>query len=412
MNFKDIIYEILINENTDKKKTIERAMGFSPAWAEEFYKLSEKHCIWVANSFLNDYVVTQKKSIEKKANKRFKEEKDLKKAAREILNTSGPRNLVWKEDYEEKYTYIFDWLSNPRVASRVNVKILSFKEALEKSTIWHESLETGVSSNYNEENEIILDYRKNGVGFYWANLNSSRSEEEQRRMGHCGNDSGKVLFSLRSIDELQDGRSYVTISYDPQTKKLGQMKGPQNRKPKEIFFKYIIDMLLNDKYPVVGFEKNIYAYDNNFKLDDLSKDQLAHVFSANKEIKIDYLFSDKKRIFTNKDNNDIILFKEDDRGSSVKHYGIVNVETLEVIKEYEYLLDETSDYTDNYIVEGTWYQLKDFKSTKNSDEFIIFVKLSEKSSERKFEFLTKQQAQELVDKMSPDDDDDEDSIAK
>ena len=102
MNFKDIIYEILINENTDKKKTIERAMGFSPAWAEEFYKLSEKHCIWVANSFLNDYVVTQKKSIEKKANKRFKEEKDLKKAAREILNTSGPRNLVWKEDYEEK----------------------------------------------------------------------------------------------------------------------------------------------------------------------------------------------------------------------------------------------------------------------------------------------------------------------
>jgi hypothetical protein len=31
--------------------------------------------------------------------------------------------------------------------------------------------------------------------------------------------------------------------------------------------------------------------------------------------------------------------------------------------------------------------------------------------ERKFQFLTKQQAQELVDKMSPDEDD-EDSIAK
>ncbi len=412
MNFKDLIYEILINENTDKKKTIERAMGFSPAWAEEFYQLSEKHCIWVANSFLNDYVVTHKKSIEKKANKRFKEEKDLKRAAREILNTSGPRNLIWKEDYEEKYKYIFDWLSSPRVASRVNVKILSFKDALEKSTIWHESLETGVSANYNEEHEIILDYRKNGVGFYWANLNTSMSEEEKRRMGHCGNDSGKVLFSLRSIDEIQDGRSHVTISYDPKTRKLGQMKGPQNRKPKQVFFKFIIDMLLNNKYPVVGFEKNIYAYDQNFQLEDLSKDELNHVLSNNREIKLDYVFGDKKRVYTNKDNTDVILFKEDGRSNTTKHYGVVNVETLEVIKDYEYLLDETSDFTDNYIIDGTWYQMKDFKSVKTNDDFIIFAKLGESPSERKFQFLTKQQAQELVDKMSPEEDDDEDSIAK
>lgn len=412
MNFKDLIYEILINENTDKKKTIERAMGFSTAWAEEFYQLSEKHCIWVANSFLNDYVVTHKKSIEKKANKRFKEEKDLKRAAREILNTSGPRNLIWKEDYEEKYRYIFDWLSSPRVASRVNVKILSFKDALEKSTIWHESLETGVSANYNEEHEIILDYRKNGVGFYWANLNTSMSEEEKRRMGHCGNDSGKVLFSLRSIDEIQDGRSHVTISYDPKTRKLGQMKGPQNRKPKQVFFKFIIDMLLNNKYPVVGFEKNIYAYDQNFQLEDLSKDELNHVLSNNREIKLDYVFGDKKRVYTNKDNTDVILFKEDGRSNTTKHYGVVNVETLEVIKDYEYLLDETSDFTDNYIIDGTWYQMKDFKSVKTNDDFIIFAKLGESPSERKFQFLTKQQAQELVDKMSPEEDDDEDSIAK
>jgi hypothetical protein len=407
MNFKDIIYEILINENTDKKKTIERAMGFSPAWAEAFYQLSEKHCIWVANSFLNDYTVTHKKSIEKKANRNFKDEKDLKRAAREILNTTGPRNLIWKEDYEEKYKYIFDWLINPRIAARVNVKILSFKDALEKSTVWHESLETGVSANYNEENEIILDYRKNGVGFYWANLNTSTSEEERRRMGHCGNDSGKVLFSLRSIDEIQDGRSHVTISYDPKTHKLGQMKGPKNRKPKQIFFKYIIDMLLNNKYPIVGLEKNIYSYDTNFQLNDLDDSQLKNVLLQNRELKIDYLFGDKKKIYMNKDNNDIVLFKEADKSNTTKHYGVVNIETLEVIKDYEYLLDETSEYSDNYIVDGTWYQLKDFKSVKNSDEFIIFAKLGESQSDRKFEFLTKQQAQELIDKMSPDDDDEE-----
>jgi hypothetical protein len=124
------------------------------------------------------------------------------------------------------------------------------------------------------------------------------------------------------------------------------------------------------------------------------------------------VFGDKKRVYTNKDNTDVILFKEDGRSNTTKHYGVVNVETLEVIKDYEYLLDETSDFTDNYIIDGTWYQMKDFKSVKTNDDFIIFAKLGESPSERKFQFLTKQQAQELVDKMSPEDDDDEDSIAK
>lgn len=412
MNFKDIIYEMLINENTDKRKAIERAMGFSPAWAEEFYQLNEKYCIWIANSFLDDYIKTHKKTIEKRLNRPIKNEVDLKRAAREVLNTSGPRNLIWKEDYEQTYKYIFDWLTSPRIAGRVNVKMLSFKDALEKATIWHESLEEGVSTNYEEKNEIIIDYRSNGVGFYWANLNTSTSEEEKRRMGHCGNDPGKVIFSLRSIDEIKDGRSHVTISYDPNKRTLGQMKGPRNRKPKPVFLKYIVDILLNDKYPVVGFEKNIYSYDQNFHIEDLSKEQMAHVFSNNKEIKMDYLFSDKKKIFINKDNNDVVLFRENARSASTKHYGVVNIETLEVIKDYDYLLDETSDYTDNYIIDGNWYQLKDFKSVKNNDEFIIFTKLSEKPSERKFEFLTKQQAQELVDKMSPDDDDEEDNTVK
>jgi hypothetical protein len=226
-------------------------------------------------------------------------------------------------------------------------------------------------------------------------------------MGHCGNDPGYTLFSLRSIDEIQDGRSHVTISYNPQTKKLGQMKGPKNRKPKQIFFKYIIEMLLNKKYPIVGLEKNLYSYDTNFHLNDLDDAQLKTVLSQNREIKIDYLFGDKKRIYMNKDNNDIVLFKEDGKTNNTKYYGVVNIETLDVIKDYEYLLDETSDYTDNYIVDGTWYQLKDFKSVKNGDDFIIFAKLSENQSDRKFEFLTKQQAQELIDKMSPDDDDEE-----
>jgi hypothetical protein len=400
MNFKDIIHEMLITENTDKRKAIERSIGFSPAWADEFYNLNEKYCIWIANSFLNEYIKTHKKTIEKKYNKPIKGEVDLKRAAREILNTTGPRNLIWKEDYEDKYKYIFDWLTSPRIADRVNVKILSFKDAFDKSTIWHESLETGVSSNYKEENEVIIDYRTNGLGFYWANLNTSMSEEEKRRMGHCGNDPGKVIFSLRSVDEIGDGRSHVTISYDPKKKTLGQMKGPKNRKPKEIFFKYIVDIILNKKYPILGFEKNIYAYDTNFQLSDLSDEDQKYIFLNNKDVKIDYLFSDKKKLYELAGNKDVFLFKQHVTKNITKQfYGIVNVETLEVIKDYEYVIDEKSEFTDTIFFGSSWFILKLFKSVKNGDEFIILLtdptKL--KTDNREFKIISKEEAKKMID---------------
>lgn len=404
MNFKDIIYEMLINENDDKRKAIERRIGYSSAWAEEFYELSEKHCIWIANSFLNDYIETHKKTIEKKYNKPIKGELDLKRAAREILNTTGPRNLIWREDYGPKYQYILDWLTSPRIAARIDVKIYNFKQAYEKSTIWHESLETGISSNYKEENEIIIDYRTNGVGIYWANLNTSMSEEEKRRMGHCGNDSGKVLFSLRGIDEVKDGRSYLTISYDPKTKKLGQMKGSHNRKPKAIFFKYIVDILLNQKYPVIGLAKNIYSYETNFMLNDLDNDQLNSVLSKNKELKFDYLFSDKKKLYELNDNKDVVLFRELAPSSKTlkQYYGIVNVETMEVIKDYEYLVDSDSEFTDTIFIDKTPKVLRHFTSAKNSDEFIILV-INPNSS---FKIISKEQAKKLIEAYSAPDKED------
>ena len=412
MNFKDIIYEMLINENTDKRKAIERAIGFSAQWADEFYQLNEKYCVWVANSFLNDYVLTHKKTIEKKYNKPIKGETELKRAAREILNTTGPRNLIWKEDYEQRYKYIFDWLTSPRIANRVNVKILSFKEALEKSTVWHESLEEGVSTNYTENNEIIIDYRSNGVGFYWANLNTSMSEEEKRRMGHCGNDPGKVIFSLRSIDEIKDGRSHVTISYDPRKKTLGQMKGPKNRKPKSIFFKYIVDIILNEKYPITGFEKNIYGYDNNFHLSDLSDDEQKYIFSKNKEVKMDYLFSDKKKLYVLADDNNVFLFKQQVRTNNDQYFGVVNVDTMEVIKDYEYVISENSEFTDTIFVNSSWFVLKDFKSVKTGDEFIILLNdpTSPNKNNREFKFISKETARKLIDDHNAKDE--ENSIAK
>lgn len=56
--------------------------------------------------------------------------------------------------------------------------------------------------NYEETNSILVDYRGGKkLGYYWVDLNTTYSEEESGRMGHCGRDYFGDLFSFRSMEE-------------------------------------------------------------------------------------------------------------------------------------------------------------------------------------------------------------------
>ena len=74
----------------------------------------------------------------------------------------------------------------------------SIDEMRKKAKKWHDSLGGGTAKiNYVETHPILLDFRdKNGLGFYWANLETNDSREECERMGHCGRTANKnIIYS-------------------------------------------------------------------------------------------------------------------------------------------------------------------------------------------------------------------------
>lgn len=376
MKFQELIKDILVE--SDKRDSIIKAIGFSKEWADEFHSLDEKLSIWIANTFLDEMkgffpvtTIDREPTIER-------------------LNNNGPKLTIWEQDYKLKYRYILDWLRSPRRGSNINLKALNFDQAYAASEKWHDSLESKAAAGYKEKNEIIIDYRNaEGVGYYWANLNTSFSEEEKGRMGHCGNDSGKVLFSLRSIDEYGDGRSHITVSYDVKEKKINQVKGKKNSKPKEEYYPFIIDLIKNEKFPVKGFERRIYGYENNFQLNDLSTDVLNGLFEKNRDLKMDYLFGDKQLIANDEENADLSIFL--DASGKSKLYGVINKESLTLVKDFEYVIDNESKYSDILYVDKKPIVIKHFKATKSKDEFIIV------QSKTVFKFISKETAQQYID---------------
>lgn len=189
-------------------------------------------------------------------------------------------------NFRDEIQSVVDWF---RVGLNGNIepyKNLTFDELYVKSAEWHDSLGVGDDKiDYVEEHEIIIDFRKNGIGFYWVDLATNRCTEEGERMGHCASSSGR-LYSLREYKPLGIGnntlnKSHLTMSLSKEGKIL-QLKGPKNSKPPESLHQYILPLLYyrgeNGHYLVNGFG---YEYDSehDFKLLDLDKNQIIRLNS-------------------------------------------------------------------------------------------------------------------------------------
>jgi hypothetical protein len=157
-----------------------------------------------------------------------------------------------------------------------------------KSKEWHDQLkENGGSINYDEKNEIVRDYRENGLGYYWANLNTNDSNEECNRMGHCGRtDSDNTLYSLRKTEKFNDkytiNKSVLTSAIGKNNGIIYQMKGPKNSKPKEELHPYILDLLINDE-SIKGFGSE-YESSLDFKVTDLPQDDILNLYKQRPEL--------------------------------------------------------------------------------------------------------------------------------
>lgn len=151
------------------------------------------------------------------------------------------------------------------------LKDKDFQEILDASEKWHDELKVGDGKvNYNEKGNILLDFRdKNGIGFYWVDLNTNDSREECERMGHCGRtDYSNTIVSLREVKEINGykiNESHLTAAIGKEDGIIYQLKGKKNSKPEKKYYPYIVELLLSDNLGIKGFGRE-YDSENDFNL--------------------------------------------------------------------------------------------------------------------------------------------------
>ena len=194
--------------------------------------------------------------------------------------------------FSENLVSIMDWIRvglNGNLGSHKND---DYQTLVKESKKWHDELEVG-SGIYNyEENEdnIVIDFRdKNGMGFYWVDLMTSRCTDEQKRMGHCASTGGDTLYSLRETRRINDkftiNKSHLTAAIEEQNEGFSilQLKGQKNSKPAEKYHQYIAKLLISPTVNIVGFGSE-YDSASDFKLADLNDDLFKLVMKHNEKL--------------------------------------------------------------------------------------------------------------------------------
>lgn len=211
------------------------------------------------------------------------------------INTPSLAIKMLNKDYRtfsESLVSIMDWI---RVGLNGNLgthKNDDYQTLVKESKKWHDELEVG-SGIYNyEENEdnIVIDFRdKDGMGFYWVDLMTSRCTDEQKRMGHCASTGGDTLYSLRETRRINDkftiNKSHLTAAMEEKDDGfiILQLKGQKNSKPAEKYHQYIAKLLISPTVNIVGFGSE-YDSASDFKLADLNDDLFKLVMKHNQKL--------------------------------------------------------------------------------------------------------------------------------
>ena len=347
---KLVEHSVLILE-ASKKDVLINKLGFSKDNAETLANAAGPFSVWLGNKLINLYankfleVHLGNSSLTPEQKEKFKSEfadpKIRKQRVLDFLNRlGGVRGNL------SNITSIMDWI---RVGLNGNVKPymnMSFEELYDLSREWHDSLEAGQGDfNYNENNKVLRDYRdEDGIGFYWVDLETSSSDEECDRMGHCGRTgSDKSLYSLRRTQPINKdftlNKSYLTAAVGENNGVIYQLKGPKNSKPDEKYHPYIVDLILNDDH-IQGFGSE-YASDKDFKITDLSKEEILEIYSKKPQ-----------------------LFNTFKLKSFLKNeLGIEGIELPNMVFEWKISPDEI-----HYYIDGDWVSNKRKRKTLSGNE--------------------------------------------
>jgi hypothetical protein len=281
MKFKNIVENLLIEAS--KTDTLINKLGVNTHNAESLSKIVGPLSIFFAYKILEKYEAEYNNLEDRFGMSKEKTPKNVKERF-QLINKENA--FIHERNHLRN---IMDWV---RVGLNGNIKPyqkLTFDELYDESERWHESLGIGDSKiDYVEENQIILDYRKDGEGYYWADLGSINCPEEAERMGHCASSKGN-LYSLRNFKKIENdhtlNRSYLTASIDGDGDLL-QLKGVKNSKPPKEFHSLILPLLYfkeDGEYLINGFG---YEYNsaNDFKISDLTEDEIKKLYTDRPEI--------------------------------------------------------------------------------------------------------------------------------
>lgn len=267
MNFKNLLSELLVEAN--KRDVLITKLGLNEKNADVISKICGPFSVFIANKIID---IIQER-LTKDNNKDYTKQETV-----QYLN--GGYAI---QTSKTQLTTIMDWV---RTGLNGNVKPyqnFTYDKLVQTAKKWHDELGVGNGEiNYVEENEILLDYRDEGIGFYWVNLNTNNSEEECDRMGHCGRTSSdNTIYSLREVKRFNEkytiNKSHLTAAIGNRDGIVYQMKGPKNSKPQEKYYPYIIDLLLKNEH-IKGFGSE-YNSSDDFSLGDLPEDKIKEIYS-------------------------------------------------------------------------------------------------------------------------------------
>jgi hypothetical protein len=224
---------------------------------------------------------------------------------------------------------IMDWVRN---VPNVNLKQYTWDQAIDAQREYHDKLQTATLEGQ-EDNTIIKKYND---GFYWVDLENTRDCSEQQLMGHCASThKADTLYSLRKYTpQTQTIEAFITIAISPDDGIWYQCKGKRNSKPKEEYYPYIANILIDKEV-----FKYRYEYDSTH--DFTNQDFADYVRSHSNEIA----------------NADDILEKLEEDNVGYKDFEKVLKEYESEMDTFSLSIDSDSNGEDDFIRVDGYFQV-------------------------------------------------------
>ena len=196
MKFKELIKTVLLEAS--KYDVLVNKVGLNEKDSKTLSEICGPLAVWMFNKILENSIrlMQDRPNLRSMSGLNGYEGKNIKE---QLMNYFNDRHngLMDAADGRGSIVSIMDYIRVGLGGNVKDIKDLPFIEISNSSREWHDSLGTDNGSiDYVENGEIVLDFRKDGIGFYWVNLGISSCTFEKSRMGHCGNSVG-VLYSCQ-----------------------------------------------------------------------------------------------------------------------------------------------------------------------------------------------------------------------